>query len=75
MLIQEDPKIGCIIINYNKQNTLHRSINSALNQSSQFDQIIVMDEASNDDSVSVLKTLIGDNPNVLIVENKKKSLH
>lgn len=47
-------KTTCLINNYNYANFLPEAIKSALNQSVQFDEIIIVDDASTDNSVEVI---------------------
>ena len=51
----EQKTFGCIITCHNDQNTILDSLVSALNQTKPFDKIIVIDDASTDNSVRVLK--------------------
>ena len=50
-----DKTFGCIITCHNDQNTILDSLVSALNQTRPFDKIIVVDDASSDNSVQILK--------------------
>lgn len=50
-------KTTCLINNYNYANFLPESINSAVNQSVKFDEIIIVDDASTDNSVEVITKL------------------
>ena len=47
-------KTTCLINNYNYANYLPDAINSALNQTIQFDEIIIVDDASTDNSADII---------------------
>jgi len=47
-------KTTCLINNYNYANFLADAVNSALNQSVKFDEIIIVDDASTDNSTEVI---------------------
>jgi glycosyltransferase involved in cell wall biosynthesis len=51
----KDQNISIIIVNYNNAKYLKKSLNSALNQSYNFKEIIVVDDISNDNSIEILK--------------------
>lgn len=60
-------KTSCLINNYNYCKFVIEAIESALLQSIQFDEIIVVDDLSTDDSVKVIKEKYKDNPLVTII--------
>ncbi|MEH2075718.1 MAG: glycosyltransferase family A protein, partial [Nostoc sp.] len=47
-------KTSCLINNYNYAEFLSEAIDSALNQTIKFDEIIIVDDASTDNSVEVI---------------------
>ena len=47
-------KTTCLINNYNYAHFVSEAINSALNQSIKFDEIIVVDDASTDNSAKII---------------------
>mgnify|MGYP001800016157 FL=1 len=49
-------KTTCLINNYNYANFLPEAVNSALNQTVSFDEIIIVDDASTDSSAEVINT-------------------
>ena len=49
----KDQNISIIIVNYNNAKYLKKSLNSALNQSYNFKEIIVVDDISNDNSIEI----------------------
>ena len=49
------PKVSIVIVNYNNAKFLTKSINSALDQSYNSKEIIVVDDNSNDKSSEILK--------------------
>ena len=52
----KSPLISIIIVNYNNAKFLKKSLNSAINQTYKFKEIIVVDDISNDRSVEILKS-------------------
>ena len=63
-------KISIIIVNYNNAKFLSKSINSALEQSYKNKEIIVVDDNSKDNSITVLNKF---KKKVTIIKNKKKT--
>ncbi len=49
-------KTSCLISNYNYAKYLEEAISSAVNQTVKFDEIIIVDDASTDNSVDVIST-------------------
>ena len=49
------PKVSIVIVNYNNAKFLTKSINSALDQSYNSKEIIVVDDNSNDKSIEILE--------------------
>jgi glycosyltransferase involved in cell wall biosynthesis len=47
-------KTSCLISNYNYANYLEEAISSAVNQTVKFDEIIIVDDASTDNSVDII---------------------
>ena len=60
-------KTSCLINNYNYSDFVVEAVKSALAQSVQFDEIIVVDDGSTDGSVELLKNFFGTTPNVQII--------
>jgi len=52
--IKKKMKTTCLINNYNYANFMPEAINSALNQSVGFDEIIIVDDASTDNSAEII---------------------
>jgi len=48
-------KISIIIVNYNNARYLKKSLETALNQTYENKEIIVIDDMSNDNSIEILK--------------------
>ncbi len=65
------PKVSIVIVNYNNDKFLSKSINSALEQSYKPKEIIVVDDNSNDKSSEILKKF---KKKIKIIKNKKKTL-
>ena len=59
-------KVSIYIPAYNAENTIKDCINSVINQSKKFDEIIVIDDNSTDDTLKILKEF----SNLNIIENK-----
>ena len=60
-------KVSIYIPAYNAENTIKKCINSVINQSEKFDEIIVIDDNSIDNTLKILKEF----KNIKIIENKK----
>lgn len=63
-------KTTCLINNYNYASFLPEAVNSALNQSIKFDEIIIVDDASTDSSVEVI-TELAKNTNIKYLLKKE----
>ena len=59
-------KVSIYIPAYNAEKTIKDCINSVINQSKKFDEIIVIDDNSIDNTLAILKEF----PNIKIIENK-----
>ncbi len=64
------PTIAVIVPNRNDSRYLPRCITSVLGQEVQADEIIVVDDQSTDDSVSIIRSLIRDEPSAQLIENR-----
>lgn len=70
------PKISVVVANYNNSLWLEHSIGSLMGQTLKDIEIIVVDDASTDDSLSILYKLAAlDNRIKIIVHDHNKSLH
>lgn len=65
------PTIGAIIINHNREAYLSRSINDALEQTVPFDDILILDDCSSDNSIEKILALIAFRGNARLVTNDK----
>lgn len=65
-------KISLVMPNYNHAAYLAASIGGILAQSRPADEIIVIDDASTDDSLSILNELTAGNPSIRIVRNRER---
>jgi glycosyltransferase involved in cell wall biosynthesis len=64
-------KTTCLINNYNYKDFIGEAIESALSQTRQFDEIIVVDDASTDGSINLLQEKYGLNPNIKLIFKEK----
>ena len=64
-------KTTCLVNNYNYCKFVVQAIESALAQSTPFDEIIVVDDLSTDDSVNIIKEKYQDNSRIKIVVKDK----
>tara|TARA_B100001559_G_scaffold249219_1_gene212554 strand:- start:2408 stop:2845 length:438 start_codon:yes stop_codon:yes gene_type:complete len=70
MKTQKNKLASIIIVNFNNAKLLNDSINSALNQSYKYKEVIVVDDLSTDNSLQVLKKF---KKKIKIILNKKKT--
>jgi glycosyltransferase involved in cell wall biosynthesis len=65
------PTISVIVPNYNHARFLPHSLDSLFRQTRPADEIVVIDDASTDDSVAVIEKLIAGRPNVRLERNPR----
>lgn len=63
------PTFSAIIPNYNHAHYLPRSLGAFLAQKRKFDEIIVVDDASTDNSVSLVRAIAADNPSIKLIRH------
>ncbi len=63
-----DETFGCVITCHNNEETIRGSLISALEQTRPFDQIIVVDDASNDNSIESISDLVANSNKVEVLE-------
>ena len=63
------PSICVIVPNYNDARFISRCLRSVLDQDVGPDELVVVDDHSSDDSVAIIRALIGAHPGAVIVEN------
>lgn len=66
-LANRQKTFGCVITCYNNQNTIVDSIVSALNQTRPFDQIVVVNDGSTDESQKIVESFCSRYPTVKIL--------
>jgi glycosyltransferase involved in cell wall biosynthesis len=64
-------KTTCIIDSFNYSKFLVEAINSAKNQTVPFDEIVIVDDASTDDSAQILKEKFSEDPQITLVLKEK----
>jgi glycosyltransferase involved in cell wall biosynthesis len=64
-------KTTCLVNNFNYSNFVVEAVNSALNQSVNFDEIIIVDDASTDQSVQILNEKFFDSPKIKLIFKEK----
>ncbi len=67
------PLVTVICLCYNQERFVQEAIESVYNQSHSRIQLIIVDDCSQDESVSVIKTLIKDRPEVVFIANDKNT--
>ena len=63
-------KLSVALCTYNGSQFIEQQIRSILNQTIKIDEIIICDDQSTDTTISILKKLLKDNPEITIIENK-----
>ena len=64
-------KTTCIVSSFNSSNFVVEAVNSVLNQSVSFDEIIVVDDRSTDNSVEILEKIFSCNERVKLILKEK----
>ena len=67
------PSVTAVIPHYNHGHLIGKQLNSIFSQSVQPTKIIIIDDASTDDSVSVIQELIAGRPNVDLICRENNS--
>jgi len=65
-------RTSCLINNYNYAKYVAEAIDSALDQTVPFDEIVVVDDGSTDDSLRIIHARFGSNPRVKIVAKENQ---
>ena len=65
------PSLSVVMPNYNYANYIGEALSSVLGQSYKPDEIIVIDDASTDNSVQVVKSFMGSHSNIKLIQNAK----
>lgn len=68
-----DPLVSVIVPNYNHERYLPERLSSIFDQTMLDFEVIVLDDASSDDSVAVIKEHIADQSNAKLIRNRKNS--
>lgn len=70
---QKQPKVSVIVPVYNTGPYLHGCIKSILSQSLQDFELILIDDASTDDSLAILKSYAGEDDRITLVRHSKNA--
>ena len=65
------PTLTALICNYNHGKYLSRAIEAMLSQSRPADEFIIIDDASTDDSVSVIRSWVERYPSIRFLQNER----
>lgn len=71
LLMSNNPKISVILPVYNTQSYLERALQSVLNQSFKNWELIAINDASTDESLSILKSFAKDDSRIKLIDFKK----
>lgn len=66
-----DPMMSCVLTCYNKEKWIERALNSVLEQTRMPDEILIADDASTDNSLSIIRNIANTHTNIQIIEQKK----
>ena len=64
--------ISAIILNLNKANEICQTLRTVCEQTIPFDEIIIIDDASTDDSIILINNFIQNVPNARLIQNEKR---
>ena len=70
-ILSKMASIGVIIPNFNQGGSIAETIESILSQTVLPDEIVVIDDASTDDSVEIIRSLSSEVPILRLIRNKK----
>ncbi len=65
------PRFSAVLINYNHGAYIAQALDAALNQTVPFDEVLIVDDASTDDSVALIEARIRDLPQARLVRNAR----
>ena len=65
----ENPYVSVILLIYNQANIIHTSIRSIQNQSLKNIEIIIIDDCSIDNSISIVKKYLEDDKRIILIEH------
>jgi glycosyltransferase involved in cell wall biosynthesis len=66
-----DKKVSIIISSYNREDSIERSVESALNQTYKNIEVIVVDDGSTDTTVEILQKTFGDKIKLIVLEKNQ----
>jgi len=70
----QKPLVTVICLCYNHQDYVIETLQSVLNQSYSNIEIIIVDDKSSDDSVSLISDFLKDHPQIKFIKNEKNVL-
>jgi glycosyltransferase involved in cell wall biosynthesis len=65
------PTFSAVIANYNHSDLVVNTLDAALNQTVPFDEIIIIDDASTDNSIAVIERRIAGHPHARLIKSPK----
>lgn len=73
--MKENSMVTCaaLLLNYNHSEYIEKSLKSIINQSIPFDEILIIDDCSNDNSVEIIKKIITKKKKISLIINKKNT--
>lgn len=69
MLSPSPVRFSAILVNYNHGRFIANALNAAMRQTMPFDEILIIDDASTDDSIKVIKAQLQSAPNARLLQN------
>jgi glycosyltransferase involved in cell wall biosynthesis len=69
--VRREPSLSVVMCNYNHGHYLTDSLLAILEQSRPADEVIIVDDASTDDSVEIIEKIRLDHPELVLIRNKE----
>lgn len=71
VIISQNPKVSAVVPFYNRKNTISRAIRSIQNQNMTDFEIILINDFSLDETMSIIENIQKDDPRIKVIRNKK----